>query len=142
MARAAVTVAVMYTAFAALSTVLNIGAQMLSMALYDGVRAVELSILVGTAAGLPLRYLLEKRFIFDFRSRNLAHDGQLFVLYGAMGVVTTAIFWGVEYAFHLAFQTDVMRYLGGVIGLAIGFFIKYQLDKRYVFVHRAGEALP
>ena len=26
-----------------------------------------------------------------------------------------------------------MRYLGGVIGLMIGYIIKYQLDKRYVF---------
>ena len=26
-----------------------------------------------------------------------------------------------------------MRYLGGVIGLAIGYLTKYHLDKRYVF---------
>jgi len=26
-----------------------------------------------------------------------------------------------------------MRYVGGVIGLAIGYYVKYQLDKRYVF---------
>lgn len=136
MGRTAVTVAVLYTAFAALSTVLNIGAQMLSMAVYDGPRAVELSILVGTAAGLPLRYVLEKRFIFAFRSDGLAHDGRLFVLYGFMGVFTTAIFWGVEYAFHLFFRTDAMRYVGGVLGLAIGFYVKYQLDKKYVFVRR------
>ena len=51
-----------------------------------------------------------------------------------MGVFTTAIYWGVEYAFHLIFATDTMRYVGGVIGLAIGFYVKYQLDKKYVFV--------
>ena len=27
-----------------------------------------------------------------------------------------------------------MRYIGGVIGLAIGFYVKYQLDKKFVFV--------
>jgi len=84
---------------------------MLSIWAYKGPYSVEVSILIGTAAGLPLRYLLEKR-----------------------GVFTTAIFWGVEYAFHLIFATDTMRYVGGVIGSAIGFYVKYQLDKKYVFV--------
>ena len=134
MAKTAVSIAVMYTLFAAFSTVINIGTQMLSIWAYKGPYSVELSILIGTAAGLPLRYLLEKRYIFAFKSNNIAHDGQLFVLYSFMGVFTTAIFWGVEYAFHLIFATDTMRYVGGVIGLAIGFYVKYQLDKKYVFV--------
>lgn len=134
MAKKALTIAVLYTLFAAFSTAINIGAQMLSMWLYKGIYAVEISILVGTAAGLPLRYVLEKRHIFAFESNNLAHDGRLFVLYSFMGVFTTAIFWGVEYAFQLIFATDTMRYIGGVIGLAIGFYVKYQLDKKFVFV--------
>ena len=127
-------IAVLYSLFAAFSTAINIGFQMLSIWLYMGLYAVEVSILVGTAAGLPLRYLLEKRYIFTFKSKNIAHDGRLFILYTFMGVFTTAIFWGVEYAFHLVFGTGNMRYVGGVIGLAIGFYIKYQLDKNYVFV--------
>lgn len=134
MAKTAVSIAIMYTLFAAFSTAINIGAQMLSIWAYKGAYSVELSILIGTAAGLPLRYLLEKRYIFTFKSNNIAHDGQLFVLYSFMGVFTTAIFWGVEYAFHLIFATDTMRYVGGVIGLVIGFYVKYQLDKKYVFV--------
>jgi putative flippase GtrA len=134
MAKTAVSIAVLYTLFAALSTAINIGAQMLSIWAYTGPYSVEVSILIGTAAGLPLRYLLEKRYIFAFKSNNIAHDGQLFVLYSFMGVFTTAIFWGVEYAFHLIFATDTMRYVGGVIGLATGFYVKYQLDKKYVFV--------
>ncbi|HMU91334.1 MAG TPA: GtrA family protein, partial [Pseudomonadales bacterium] len=31
------------------------------------------------------------------------------------------------------FATKEMRYLGGIIGLAIGYLAKYHLDKRYVF---------
>jgi putative flippase GtrA len=104
---------------------------------YQGLYAVPLSILVGTAVGLPIKYVLEKRHIFAFESDNLAHDGRLFVLYTVMGVFTTAIFWGVEYAFHRIFGTDVMRYLGGIIGLTLGYVIKYFLDKRFVFVNRA-----
>lgn len=134
MAKKALTIAVLYTLFAVLSTAINIGAQMVSIWLYKGPYAVEVSILVGTAAGLPLRYILEKRHIFAFESNNLAHDGRLFVLYSFMGLFTTAIFWGVEYAFQLIYKTDAMRYIGGVIGLAIGFYVKYQLDKKFVFV--------
>lgn len=127
-------IVVLYIVFASLSTAINIGSQMLSMGIYKGLYAVEISILVGTATGLPLRYLLEKRYIFSFKSSDIRHDGQLFVLYSFMGVLTTTIFWLTEYAFHLLFAEDFMRYVGGVIGLGIGFYVKYRLDKKYVFV--------
>ena len=139
MALTAVRIAVLYMLFAVLSTVINIGSQMLSIWAFKGPYSVEISILVGTAAGLPLRYFLEKRYIFNFKSQNLKHDGKLIVFYSAMGVITTVIFWGTEYAFHLIYDTEYMRYVGGVIGLAVGFYVKYQLDKKYVFVSRNSE---
>ena len=129
-------IAVLYAVFAALATAANLGAQALVIWAYQGPHAVPLSILVGTAAGLPIKYVLEKRHIFGFQADNLAHDGRMFMLYSAMGVLTTLLFWGVEYAFHLAFGTDAMRYLGGAIGLTAGYVIKYHLDKRFVFVAR------
>lgn len=139
MALTAVRIAVLYTLFAVLSTVINIGSQMLSIWAFKGPYSVEISILVGTAAGLPLRYFLEKRYIFNFKSQNLKHDGKLFVFYSAMGIITTLMFWGIEYAFYIIYDTDFMRYVGGVIGLAVGFYVKYQLDKKYVFVSRNSE---
>jgi len=130
-------IAVLYAVFAALATAVNIGGQALVICLYHGAYAVPLSILFGTAAGLPVKYVLEKRHIFSFESDNLAHDGKMFALYSLMGVFTTALFWGIEYAFHHTFGTDAMRYLGGVIGLTLGYTIKYHLDKRFVFVTRS-----
>ena len=141
MTKTATKIAVLYTLFAVLSTAINIGSQMLSIWIYKGPLSVEISILVGTVMGLPLRYFLEKRYIFNFTSKNLVHDGKLFVFYSAMGVITTLIFWGTEYAFHLIYDTDFMRYLGGIIGLSIGFYVKYQLDKKYVFVNSTNEAV-
>jgi putative flippase GtrA len=141
MTKTATKIAILYTLFAVASTAINIGSQMLSIWIYEGPFSVEISILFGTAMGLPFRYFLEKRYIFNFTSKNLVHDGKLFVFYSAMGVITTLIFWGTEYAFHLIYDTDVMRYLGGVIGLSIGFYVKYQLDKKYVFVNSANEAV-
>ena len=141
MTKTATKIAVLYSLFAVLSTAINIGSQMLSIWIYKGPLSVEISILVGTVMGLPLRYFLEKRYIFNFTSKNLVHDGKLFVFYSAMGVITTLIFWGTEYAFHLIYDTDFMRYLGGAVGLSIGFYVKYQLDKKYVFVNSSNEAV-
>ena len=141
MTKSATKIAALYSLFASLSTVVNIGSQMLSMLIYSGVYTVEISIFIGTVAALPLRYFLEKRYIFSFQSKNIKHDGQLFVLYSFMGVFTTAIFWGTEYAFHLIFADDFMRYAGGVLGLTIGYYVKYQLDKRFVFIDRSKKAV-
>jgi putative flippase GtrA len=141
MTKTATKIAVLYTLFAVVSTAINIGSQILSIWIYKGPFSVEISILIGTTMGLPLRYVLEKKYIFDFTSENFTHDGRLFVFYSAMGVITTLIFWGTEYAFHLIYDTDLMRYLGGIIGLSIGFYVKYQLDKKYVFVNSSNEAV-
>ena len=141
MTKTATKIAIMYMLFAIVSTAINIGSQMLSIWVYKGPFSVEISILVGTAMGLPLRYFLEKKYIFDFTSMNLVHDGKLFVFYSAMGVITTLIFWGTEYAFHLIYDTDLMRYIGGIIGLFVGFYVKYKLDKKYVFVNSSRETV-
>jgi putative flippase GtrA len=128
-------IAVLYAAVAALATVVNIAAQALVVWLYHGPYAIPGSVLVGTAAGLPIKYVLEKRLIFDFRARDLAHDGRLFVLYSGFGVFTTALFWGTEYAFHVGFGgNDLMRYVGAAVGLTAGYIIKYQMDRHWVFV--------
>ena len=134
-------IAFLYSLFAVSSIVINIGSQMISIGVYAGPFAIELSILVGTIVGLPLRYYLEKIYIFNFSSKNISHDGQLFLLYSSMGLITTIIFWVTEYAFYLIFDSEVMRYVGGVIGLVIGFFAKYQLDKKYVFIKVSGKVL-
>lgn len=127
------TLALSYSFFALITTLINLGSQMLSIACYKGPYAIPVSIFVGTAIGLLMKYVLDKRYIFKAQTRNLAHDGYLFVLYTSMGLITTAIFWSVEYGFHLAFESDAMRYFGGALGLAMGYLLKYQLDKRFVF---------
>ena len=122
---------VSYAAFALIATAANIGTQDLVSRLSGG--HLVGSVLAGTFVGLRIKYELDKRYIFRFRIRNAAHDGRVFALYAIMGVFTTAVFWGLEFVFHYLFASKSMRYLGGVIGLAIGYFVKYHLDKLYVF---------
>lgn len=125
--------AVSYAIFALIATAANIGAQDLVIRAYSGDFAILASVVVGTGVGLVVKYILDKRYIFCFRSRSVAHDTQTFALYTIMGLATTVIFWGFEFGFHRIFETKEMRYLGAVIGLAIGYVTKYHLDKRYVF---------
>ena len=52
-----------------------------------------------------------------------------------MGIFTTIIFWGTEIAFDVIFKSAGAKYIGAIIGLGIGYIIKYFLDKKYVFIH-------
>jgi len=125
--------AIIYAVLALIAMATNIGAQELTVRAYQGPFQVALSVFVGTGVGLVVKYMLDKSFIFRFRPRDKLHDAQTFVLYTVTGVATTAIFWGFEFGFDRLFQSKDMRYLGGLIGLAIGYWTKYRLDKRYVF---------
>jgi putative flippase GtrA len=125
--------ATLYLFFALLATAANIGTQDWVIHAYGGAFALTFSIAAGTAMGLVVKYLLDKRFIFRFRALDAAHDRRTFMLYTFMGLATTAIFWGVEFGFEHAFGTREMRYLGG-IGLGLGYLAKYHLDKRFVFL--------
>jgi putative flippase GtrA len=125
--------AITYAILALIATAANIGAQDLLIRVYSGAYEIILSMVVGTGFGLVVKYILDKRYIFRFRARDAAHDSRTFVLYTVMGLATTVIFWGFEFGFEYLFATKEMRYLGGIIGLAIGYVTKYHLDKRYVF---------
>ena len=125
--------AIRYAILAAVATVANIAAQEGTLQVYQGLFDIGLSIFVGTAVGLVVKYILDKRYIFRFKAQNRRHDSRIFILYTVMGLLTTVIFWGFEWAFQLLYETKEMRYLGGVIGLTLGYLTKYQLDKRFVF---------
>lgn len=122
-----------YAIFAVMATAVNIGVQDLVVRVYAGPYVLMLSVGAGTFAGLALKYVLDKRYIFRFQARSAVHDGKTFLLYTLMGVLTTVIFWGFEFGFHYLFQTRELRYLGGMLGLAIGYVAKYHLDKQFVF---------
>ena len=85
--------------------------------------------------GLVLKYILDKRWIFYDISIGVEMNKKKFTLYSAMGIFTTIIFWGTETVFWVVWQTDMMRELGAIIGLSVGYVVKYRLDSRYVFTN-------
>ena len=108
-------IALYYIIFALIATAANIVAQDCSVRLYNGAFSVAASIFIGTGVGLLVKYELDRRYIFRFYPKNKKAHQKTFLLYA------------------LIFATKTMRYLGGILGLAIGYCSKYHLDKRYVF---------
>lgn len=122
-----------YALLALVATVINIGIQDLTLIILPQKIGVFASIVSGTSAGIAAKYILDKRYIFHFQARDTIHDSKTFALYCLMSIFTTTIFWAFELGFQSFYGTKEMQYLGGVIGLALGYLAKYQLDKKYVF---------
>lgn len=119
-----------YGAFAVLATVVNLAVQRGVLALWP---ALFPAMVAGTAAGLLVKYILDKRWIFFDSTTGIAQHGRKFALYSAMGLVTTLLFWGFETGAWALWRTDLAREAGAVLGLAIGYVVKFQLDLRFVF---------
>jgi len=126
-------IAFRYVTFASISTLVNMFFQYITFYIYDGFLSLYVAMFVGTLAGLVLKYVLDKKYIFFHTPKNKKDDGKKFLLYSLMGVFTTTIFWGFEISFNYMFENPDAKYLGGVIGLFIGYIIKYFLDKKFVF---------
>lgn len=129
-----------YAAFAVAATLANLLTQRLVLAVDEGPAGFAAAVFLGTLVGLVLKYVLDKRWIFDDRSTGVAAHGRKFTLYTVMGIVTTAIFWGTETAFWVIWSTDLARETGAVLGLAVGYVVKYRLDRRFVFTDRVLQA--
>ena len=83
--------------------------------------------------GLITKFFLDKSFIFFDDTKDLKLVGRKFSIYTSNGIFSTMIFWGTETIFWLIWRTQNMRELGAILGLTIGYIIKYRLDKKYVF---------
>lgn len=124
-----------YSCFALLATLANLATQRLVLGQQPGMIRFALAVGAGTLVGLVVKYLLDKRWIFYDMGSGLKDHGQKFTLYTVMGIVTTAIFWGSETAFWMIWRNETMREIGAVLGLAVGYVVKYHLDRRFVFTN-------
>ena len=122
-----------YILFAIIATMANLSSQRIVLIIDDTRYFFIGAITIGTIVGLSVKYVLDKRWIFQDVSVGLMAHGRKFFLYMFMGVFTTVIFWLFETFFWLTWKSDLMREVGAVIGLSIGYSLKFYLDKRYVF---------
>ena len=90
---------------------------------------------MGTIAGLVIKYLLDKNWIFNNYDNSIKKNLEYFLRYSFFGIATTLIFWSFELSFLYIWKSDFAREIGAIIGLTIGYYIKYKLDKKYVFTN-------
>jgi putative flippase GtrA len=125
-----------YAAFAVVATIANLATQRFVLQFAETAVHFASAVGAGTIIGLVIKYVLDKRWIFYDLETGAKSHGRKFSLYSAMGLVTTAIFWGTETTFWLIWQTDMMRELGAILGLSVGYVVKYRLDRGFVFTDR------
>ncbi|MDC0955060.1 GtrA family protein [Alphaproteobacteria bacterium] len=124
-----------YILFAALAVIGNLGSQRVIFLIVESHATYVIAVIVGTAVGLLIKYFLDKKWIFYDLTSGLKGHSKKFSQYALTGVLTTLIFWGFETVFWIIWGTDSMRELGALIGLVIGYRVKYDLDFKFVFQH-------
>ncbi len=97
---------------------------------------VELAMLFGTAVALVVKYILVRKYAFAFKPRSRTHEAQVFFVYGVLGALTTFLFWGIELGFHYFVLIPYSRQIGTVVGLLVCGYIKFVMDRDYVFSRR------
>ncbi|MCV2889421.1 GtrA family protein [Ruegeria aquimaris] len=125
--------AISYAIFAIVAVLVNLGIQRLVLTEFVGVSGYVLALVLGTGAGLVVKYMLDKKWIFFDQPQDFRREVGKFSLYTLTGVATTLLFWGTETLFLIVWQTERMREVGAILGLVLGYSIKYRLDLAYVF---------
>ena len=130
-------IAFRYALFALTATGVNVATQRIVLAMLAGPLGLPVAMVCGTTTGLIVKYVLDCRWIFSYIHRPAGEHLVTFVLYGLMSGATTLVFWSVEFLFDSVFAAEASRYAGAVLGLALGYTLKYQLDRRFVFQRRS-----
>jgi putative flippase GtrA len=141
---------ILYILFAVICTFINIGSQLVTEYFISSIEVLQriiysssdgslriydiIKILVGTGLGFMSKFILDKFFVFRERHENIGHTFRQMVIYGLMAVFTTLIFWSFQVAFKLLFSFTFAEQVGAVIGLGIGYTVKFFLDRRFVFI--------
>jgi len=125
-------IATKYILFAILSTIVNLFSQFLTFVILDYEYEIYIAIANGTIAGLLVKYLLDKYYIFNLNVKEYS-SSNTFVPYVLTSILTTIIFWITELWFINYIQIPYTEYIGAIVGLSMGYTLKYFLDRDFVF---------
>ncbi|SFQ63835.1 GtrA-like protein [Roseivivax halotolerans] len=121
-----------YAAAAAICVATNLAAQEAVMQTAP-TAPLMVSIVIGTGVGFLVKHVIDKTWTFREPYITPAAEARRITLSGVFSVLTTIIFWGFELGFYTIWGTDIAKYTGAVLGLTIGYVVKYMLDRRMVF---------
>ena len=139
-----------YMTFAAISIILNIASQYITSVVLQILTPsfanqkllnFEYSFLFPlgfvTVLGFLFKFLADKFIVFeeklsDDRMADLQKSTKQITLYFGFAIFTTLIFFGFEFSFKIIFS-GYWYLFGGLIGLIIGYTLKFLLDRKFVF---------
>ena len=122
-----------YILFSFISMLINIISQRIIFTLNSSEHVFTLAIITGTITGFISKYYFDKNFVFKDKTLLILDKSKQILKYAYFAVFTTLIFLTTEYLFWIIYNTHSAREIGAVIGLSIGYYLKYILDKKYVF---------
>ena len=123
----------LYIIFAIVAIFANLLTQRIILSIYKTNLFFFLALILGTLVGLIIKFILDKNFIFSDSAADLKSVSRKFGLYTANGIFSTSIFWGTETTFWMIWQKENIREIGAILGLTLGYTLKYRLDRQYVF---------
>ena len=94
----------------------------------------------GTVAGFIFKFIVDKFVVFEEKltenaKAELEKTTRQLILYFSFAIFTTMIFWGFEFSFKILLPGD-WYLIGGLIGLIIGYTVKFLVDNSFVFRSR------
>lgn len=135
----------LFMVFAVISTGINLGSQAIIKATLSDITLLNhtffqleyyfiIQLLTGTILGFVSKFILDKYYVFQSRNTTLTQTFKQIVLYGLMAILTTLVFWSVEIGFKMIFEFNGADLVGGILGLSIGYTMKFFLDNKFVFL--------
>ena len=126
-----------YISFAIFSILANLFCQFIILTNYNGLYNLQIAMFSGTLVSLSLKYFLDRKYIYYYSPKYKNDEVAKFVLYSFMGIITTIIYWGFEWVFDYLFTSEYVKYIGAILGLSLGYCIKFALDRNYVFYEKS-----
>lgn len=121
----------LYVLFAGAAVGLNVLVQRLVFAVYHGPQTIVVAMVVGAGVALTAKYFLDRKWVLGVRH---AADEEEIIKYAMAGATITLVFFAFQYTIWIFYQTDLARDIGIVLGMAVGYLIKFLIDRKFVFV--------
>ncbi len=108
---------------------------------YCSVKGSELvGSILGVGVSYIVKFILDKFIVFQKKRTDLKHTTIEFVKYFLFAILTTAINIGGQMLLAWVFSIDIL--IAGLISLAIGYIVKFLLDRKYVFPENVTQKEP
>lgn len=88
---------------------------------------------LGLFVGFVIKYLLDKKYVFNDGYENRKAETKKAGLYAFMSILCTILSVGITGSFKIVVGVQFAKRIGWFLGLLFGYTAKFFLDKKYVF---------